>query len=94
MIWMVASAVLRVAVAQSVGGTSIYGPLSAPIVVLIWLYLLAIAVLIGAALNATLDTIWPDPARAAARSAPAMHVQERPVTPNPRQKLGAPPPTD
>ena len=31
------------------GGTSIYGPLAAPIVLLIWLYALAIAVLIGAA---------------------------------------------
>jgi membrane protein len=92
LIWMVASAVLRVVVAQSVDGPSIYGPLAAPIVVLIWLYLLAIAVLIGAALNATLDTIWPDPVRAAARRGPAMHAQERPVTPNPRQKLGSPPP--
>ena len=34
-------------------GTSIYGPLSAPIVLLIWLYTLAIAVLIGAAANAS-----------------------------------------
>ena len=33
------------------GGTSIYGPLSAPIVLLIWLYALAIAVLIGAAVQ-------------------------------------------
>lgn len=91
-IWVVASAVLRVIVAASVGGTSIYGPLSAPIVVLIWLYLLAIAVLIGAALNATLDTIWPDPARAEARSGPGMHAQERAVTPDPRQKIGGAPP--
>jgi len=92
-IWVLASAVLRLIVAESVGGTSIYGPLSAPIVVLIWLYLLAIAVLIGAALNASLDTIWPDPARAQARSEHAMHAQERPVTPDPRQKVGGPPPT-
>ena len=35
---------------HSIGGSqSIYGPLAAPIVVLIWLYFLAIAVLIGAA---------------------------------------------
>src|SRR5205807_2347387 len=40
----------------SVGGTSIYGPLSAPILVLVWLYFLAISVLIGAAFNSTLDT--------------------------------------
>lgn len=91
-IWTVASAVLRVIVAASVGGASIYGPLSAPIVVLIWLYLLAIAVLIGAALNATLDTIWPDPVRAAVRDMPAGHAQERPVTPDPQQKVGRGPP--
>jgi membrane protein len=83
-IWMVASAGLRVIVAESIDGTSIYGPLTAPIVVLIWLYLLAIAVLIGAALNATLDTIWPDPVRAQARSEPAAHAQELPVTPDPQ----------
>lgn len=85
LIWMVASAVLRVIVAASIGGASIYGPLAAPIVVLIWLYMLAIAVLIGAALNATLDTIWPDPARAEARSEPAAHAQELPVTPDPQR---------
>ena len=39
--------------------TSIYGPLAAPIVVLIWLYFLAIAVLIGAALNAATRQLWP-----------------------------------
>ena len=41
------------------GGTSIYGPLSAPIVLLIWLYALAIAVLIGAAVNAAVRELWP-----------------------------------
>ena len=39
--------------------TSIYGPLSAPIVLLIWLYALAIAVLIGAAFNAAVRELWP-----------------------------------
>ena len=38
---------------------SIYGPLAAPIAVLLWLYLLAIAVLIGAAVNAAFDTVFP-----------------------------------
>ena len=41
------------------GGTSIYGPLSTPIVLLIFLYALAIAVLIGAALNAAIRGMWP-----------------------------------
>ena len=38
---------------------SIYGPLAAPIAVLLWLYLVAIAVLIGAAVNAAFDTVFP-----------------------------------
>jgi membrane protein len=51
-IWLLASILLRLVLTASVGGTSIYGPLSAPIVILIWSYALALAVLIGAALNA------------------------------------------
>ena len=38
---------------------SIYGPLAAPIAVLLWLYILSIAVLVGAALNAAFDTVFP-----------------------------------
>lgn len=59
-IWAVASSVLRWYLADAVGGTSIYGPLAAPIVLLIWLYFLAIAVLIGAALNAAVMRLWPE----------------------------------
>jgi len=65
---VVASFVLRWALNESVGGTSIYGPLATPIVVLIWLYFLAIAVLIGAALNAAIDERWPTPDRVEARA--------------------------
>ncbi|WP_375003261.1 YihY/virulence factor BrkB family protein [Aeromicrobium sp. CTD01-1L150] len=55
-LWVVGSAVVRWALGFSTGGTSIYGPLAAPIAVLLWLYVLSIAVLIGAALNSALDT--------------------------------------
>ena len=60
-IWVAASIMLRWVLGESVGprSTSIYGPLAAPIVVLIWLYFLAIAVLIGAALNAATRQLWP-----------------------------------
>ncbi len=58
-IWALASFVVRITIAKSLNGTSIYGPLSAPIVLLIWLYTLAIAVLIGAALNAAIRNLWP-----------------------------------
>lgn len=58
--WVFGSALLRlVLVGTAQGSTSIYGPLAAPIAVLLWLYLLSIAVLIGAALNAACDQIWP-----------------------------------
>jgi membrane protein len=58
-IWLLSSFFLRRWLGASIGGTSIYGPLAAPIVVLIWLYFLAIAVLIGAALNAAARRVWP-----------------------------------
>ena len=72
-IWVLTSFVLRWVLNESVGGTSIYGPLATPIVVLIWLYSLAIAVLIGAALNAAIDERWPTPDRVEARA----RVRER-----------------
>ena len=67
MIWIAGSWVLRWFLTASAGeSTSIYGPLATPIAVMIWLYILAIAVLIGAALNASFDELWPEvgPARA------------------------------
>ena len=59
--WAIASYAVRGVISASLGGTSIYGPLSAPIVLLIWLYFIAIAVLIGAALNAAIRNLWPHP---------------------------------
>lgn len=90
-IWVGASFVLRAVLSASIGGTSIYGPLSAPIVVLIWLYLVAIAVLVGAGLNASVDRLWPDERRAAARAALAPHRGEHPLTPVPGGDDGAAP---
>ena len=39
--------------------TSAYGSLSAAVAVLFWLYVTALAVLIGAGLNAVVDRMWP-----------------------------------
>ena len=64
-IWILGSFVLRWILQSTVGGTSIYGPLAAPIAVLMWLYMTAIAVLIGAALNAVVDRLWPHKAHVA-----------------------------
>lgn len=58
-IWVGASFVVRISLEASMGGSSIYGPLSTPIVLLVWLYALAVAVLIGAGLNAAVRTLWP-----------------------------------
>jgi membrane protein len=81
-IWVLASFVVRKVIGASVGGTSIYGPLAATIVVLIWLYFLAIAVLIGAALNAASRELWP--VRGESRSPLArLERRRRPLTPVP-----------
>jgi membrane protein len=74
-IWFLGSFAVRWIISISVGGTSIYGPLATPIVLLIWLYVISIAVLIGAALNAAIETEWPrrevTEARERRRTAPA-----------------------
>ena len=78
LIWVLASFVLRGTITASVsGGTSIYGPLSAPIVLLIFLYALAIAVLIGAALNAAIRTMWPVADRLSLRAQVVTWVKAR-----------------
>lgn len=81
LIWVLASFALRWTIDASVGGTSIYGPLATPIVVLIWLYFLAIAVLIGAALNAAIDERFPTAARVAAREIGGAFTATPPITP-------------
>lgn len=68
LIWLLTSLLLRRSLGATVGGTSIYGPLAAPIVILIWLYFLAIAILIGAALNAAGRQLWPVEERPSSRA--------------------------
>ena len=55
LLWLAGSALLRLVLGLSIGTTSIYGPLAAPIAVLVWLYLICLALLVGAAFNASLD---------------------------------------
>lgn len=68
-IWIIGSGALRLYLAVSLTGLSIYGSLAAPIAVLAWLYVTALAVLIGAMLNASVDQLWPSAATAKAREA-------------------------
>ena len=78
-LWAIASYAVRGTIAASLGGTSIYGPLSTPIVLLIWLYFIAIAVLIGAAFNAATLRINPAQKAVAVRR----ERPNRPLTPFP-----------
>lgn len=91
-IWLLTSFFLRRSLGATVGGTSIYGPLAAPIVVLIWLYFLAIAILIGAALNAAVRHLWSVEERLSSRARLVIWLKgeaarrrqpahERPLTP-------------
>jgi membrane protein len=77
--WVFGSALLRwVLVETARGSTSIYGPLAAPIAVLLWLYILSIAVLIGAALNAACDVVWPQLGTTGARAHAGPQTGPRP----------------
>lgn len=79
--WIAGSFALRWILLNFVGdeSLSIYGPLSAPIAILIWLYVLSIAVLIGAALNASFDRVFPATSTAGARLELVRRLRERSV---------------
>ncbi|MBZ5741150.1 YihY/virulence factor BrkB family protein [Nocardioides mangrovi] len=66
--WVVGSFLLRwFLTITATDSRSIYGPLAAPIAVLLWLYLVSIAVLIGAAVNAAFDEVFPQKTTVLAR---------------------------
>ena len=65
--WVAGSFVLRIWLTWAFRSTATYGPLSAPVAVLIFLYLTALAILLGAELNAEIDRLWPLKATAEAR---------------------------
>lgn len=65
---VICSVVLRVYLIHSVEGPTVYGKLAAPIAVLLWIFVVAIAVLIGAAMNAAIDRRWPSVETADARA--------------------------
>jgi membrane protein len=71
-IWILCSLVLRVYLSRAVEGPSIYGSLAAPIAILLWIFVSAFAVLVGAAANAAVDRVWPSLATAAAREENAL----------------------
>ncbi|MFR0356338.1 YihY/virulence factor BrkB family protein [Streptomyces sediminimaris] len=67
--WVLGSFLLRIYLTGTVEGPTIYGSLAAPVAVLLWIGVSAFAVLVGAAVNAAIDRVWPAAATAAARAA-------------------------
>lgn len=66
--WIAGSFLLRWVLTETASeSSSVFGPLAAPIAVLLWLYLLSIAVLVGAAVNAAFDTVFPQSSTTRAR---------------------------
>jgi len=67
--WVVGSLLLRIYLTHTIEGATIYGSLAASVAVLLWIGVSAFAVLVGAAVNAAIDRVWPAAATAAAREA-------------------------
>lgn len=67
--WVVCSFLLRIYLTSTIEGPTIYGSLAAPVAVLLWIGVSAFAVLVGAAVNAAIDRVWPSVATAAGRAA-------------------------
>lgn len=57
-LWVTAAFGLRAYVDLAISETTL-GPLAAPVVMLLWLYVTALSVLLGAELNAEIDKAWP-----------------------------------
>ncbi len=66
--WVLGSFLLRIYLTHTVEGPTIYGSLAAPVAVLLWVGVSAFAVLVGAAVNAAADRVWPSLATSAARA--------------------------
>jgi membrane protein len=67
LMWVLGSFILRIYLTHAVEGHTIYGSLAAPVAVLLWIGVSAFAVLVGAAVNAAVDRVWPSLGTAAAR---------------------------
>lgn len=60
LIGLVGSSLLRFYAQQAIGGSeSMFGSLAAPLVILLWLYVMSFAVLLGAEFNAEIEKMWP-----------------------------------
>jgi membrane protein len=73
-LWLLASALFTTYVANVRGYSELYGALAGVAVTLVWLYLSAMSVLVGAELNVELRRVAARRARAAARNVPGAPV--------------------
>lgn len=60
-VWLGSSAGLRTYAEQALIGREVFQVIAGPLVLLLWLYLLALGVVLGAELNAELERMWPSP---------------------------------
>ena len=58
-LWLAGSAGLRLYTSGSAVSDPVFTPLAGPVVLLLWLYVSAFAVLLGAELNAEIEKMWP-----------------------------------
>ena len=58
-LWIAGSEALRAYASWSLESSPIYGSLAAPMVLLLWLYYTAFAVLMGAEMNSVIEATWP-----------------------------------
>lgn len=58
-LWLLASAGLRAYLSLSVQNDAVFSQLAVPIAVVLWLYITAFVVLLGAEFNAEIEKMWP-----------------------------------
>ncbi len=80
-VWFLAAAGLRAYLALSGlggadAGNAVYRQLGTPIAVVLWLYVSAMAVLLGAELNAEIEKKWPTVGPGAQGAVPAEHLRD------------------
>ncbi len=66
-VWLAGSFGIRAYLTSGLRNNATYGPLAAPVAALLFFYVTALAVLVGAELNSELDEMWPHPTTAEGR---------------------------
>ena len=59
LVWLAGSFGLRAYSTRTIEANAVYQQISAPLVVLLWLYVVAFALLLGAEFNAEIERMWP-----------------------------------